>query len=117
MIEIHAEICRRMYFKEKLKPKITDLKLSELAEIVCRNANAKVNELSGTSRISRIVIARQILCYLAYNFGNHTLVKIAKFIKKDHTTIMYSKLKIETFLEIKDDQIFSILNKIKKELN
>jgi chromosomal replication initiation ATPase DnaA len=47
-------------------------------------------KLFKTSRIRPLAKARQICSYLLYNLAGMKLIQIAKFLKKDHSTIIHS---------------------------
>ncbi len=72
----------------------------DILEIVCKYYDLDYNLLSGKSRKSEIVKARQIYCYFCRILTNDSLSKIAGLIDKDHATVIHSARKIENELEL-----------------
>lgn len=72
----------------------------DILEIVCKYYDLDYNLLSGKSRKSNIVKARQIYCYFCRVLTNSTLYSISAKIDKDHATVIHSVNKIKNEMEL-----------------
>ena len=90
--------------------------ICNVLETTCSVLGITKEQVRSSERLAKIVYARHIFCYLAYNTTfNKTLKEIGKFINRDHASVIHGKLKIQTQIDLYDDvkkhvkQIKSIL--------
>jgi len=78
--------------------------LNNVLETTCSVLGVSKDEVRSSNRLAKIVYARHIFCYLAYNTTfNKTLKEIGKFINRDHASVIHGKLKIQTQFDLYDD--------------
>ncbi len=58
--------------------------------------------MRGASRSKNIKIPRQIAMFIAYKYGHFTQSDIGKYLNKDHTSVRYSVIQIESLLDTDD---------------
>ena len=87
--------------------------------IVSQVCGLPIEKILGKDRTRRIVIARQLYCYILREHFWYGLVEIGKSINRDHTTIIHSHRLVKNLLEIDDPQMVepyeAIMAKIKEE--
>lgn len=87
--------------------------------IVSQVCGLPIEKIVGKDRTRRIVIARQLYCYILREHFWYGLVEIGKTINRDHTTIIHSYRLVKNLLEIGDPQMVepyeAIMAKIKEE--
>lgn len=87
--------------------------------IVSQVCGLPIEKIVGKDRTRRIVIARQLYCYILREHFWYGLVEIGKSINRDHTTIIHSHRLVKNLLEIGDPQMVepyeAIMGKIKEE--
>ena len=88
------------------------IKFDNLVNIVCICCGISKENFFSKSRARPFVIARHLFFYIArYKLG-HKLKIIAKYVKRDHATVMHGIDTINNLLAVNDDQIQSIYLKI-----
>lgn len=87
--------------------------------IVSQVCGIPIEKIVGKDRTRKIVIARQLYCYILREHFWYGLVEIGKSINRDHTTIIHSHRLVKNLLEIADPQMVepyeAIMAKIKEE--
>ncbi len=104
-------------FKDK-KFKITNKKITikNIKEIVAEEYNISLKILCGKSRISNIMIARQLAMYLSRQITKLPLSTISmEFNRKDHTTVINAIKRVEQKIKI-DKKFKDYVKKIQKKL-
>jgi len=92
--------------------------LDEIAEIVCYVTQVEKAQLIGKRFDTEIVKARQLFCWFAYYLGLVSSTKIGKYLNHmDHTTVLYSKRKVEDLVSIGDIEYTVLFNTIKKAMS
>jgi chromosomal replication initiation ATPase DnaA len=76
----------------------------ETCALVC---DTTVEKIKGKERYRKTVVARQIFCYIARKYFSYGFVEIAKWINKDHSTIIHSTNLVDKMLSL-NDPIISI---------
>lgn len=85
--------------------------VEQIFDIVCRATGSSPMALKGKSRERRIVIPRQVFCWLAAKYSNESLVQIGKFLgSKHHTTIMHSIKQVNDKIDIHDEWTIEVLD-------
>ena len=91
--------------------------LDIIVDIVCEHMNVTQQDINSKSRKKDIVLARQIVMYLAQNKTSIPATRIGRLIGgRDHSTVIHSCRKIEKALE-KDKDLKTLINTITKALN
>lgn len=78
--------------------KAADERLQLVARIACQRMHIALEDIQSQRRDARTSIRRAILMYLARKHTELSLIKIGKFLKKDHTSIMHAIKRIEAEL-------------------
>jgi len=85
--------------------------VQQILEIVCRATGITEKEMLSKSRERRIVIPRQVFCWLAAKYTNTSLVDIGSFLGgKHHTSIMYHVRQINDLISIHDEETLHLLD-------
>lgn len=80
------------------------MKPQEVIKFVCERYGFEPKEVKSTTRVANVALVRQICIYVLYKEFKLTLEDIAKiFGKKDHSTIIHSRNKIEKKLKAETD--------------
>ena len=96
-----------------LLPELKDLCIKAMHELYPETI--KIKTLRSKSRIHHFVVVRQIFSQIAYRKG-YTCQAIGAFLKKDHSTITYSKQKVDDYLHVGDVEYTKVFNAIQKLL-
>lgn len=79
---------------------------ANLRKIVARTAdyfNLLTDELRGKSRGNLIVLQRHICMYVALKITGFSLTRIGRYLRRDHTTVLYGIRRIEALIKCNDD--------------
>ena len=79
--------------------------LQGILDSVCSFYNISSDDIKGTCRMANIVKARQVAMYLSKELTSESLNSIGEFLKRKHTTVLYSYDEIKD--KIKHDLSFS----------
>lgn len=72
------------------------VRIDVIQSIVAREFNLTRSELISQQRFHRLMVPRQIACYLCARLSGHSLPNIGlRFGPRDHTTILHARNKIE----------------------
>ena len=71
----------------------------ETCALVC---DTTVEKIKGKERYRKTVVARQIFCYIARKYFSYTLMEIANWINKDHSTVIHSTSLVDKMLSLDD---------------
>lgn len=94
------------------------MEVEELVSIVCGVTGFSADELRSKSRKRERVVARQLICYYAYNMRLATLNNIGLNLGgRDHTTVIHSKETIQNLIDTKDASIVQLIGKIENEIS
>jgi chromosomal replication initiator protein len=88
------------------------LKMLEVIGYTCKQAEITQQELLSRSRITRIVIPRQVAQYLSYAIHNVKIVEIGRFFGNDHSTIIHNLRKVKCMIQIKDPEYMELLESV-----
>jgi chromosomal replication initiation ATPase DnaA len=86
----------------------------ETCALVC---DTTIEKIKGKDRFRKIVVARQIYCFIARKYFGYGLVEIANTIKRDHTTVMHSVDLVDRMLKIDDPIVCEPFYDIIEQLN
>jgi chromosomal replication initiator protein len=84
----------------------------EVIGYTCKQAEITQQELLSRSRITRIVIPRQVAQYLSYAIHNVKIVEIGRFFGNDHSTIIHNLRKVKCMIQIKDPEYMELLESV-----
>lgn len=76
-----------------------DVKLIMILEAVCSATGIIPHDILAHNRQRPISIARHLFCYVAYTHYEYTLMAIATFLSKDHSTVIHSITTYQNFLD------------------
>ena len=88
-------------------------KILETTAMVC---DVNFIKMSGKERTRKIVIARQLYCYISTQYFGHTLKETGKAILKDHTTVIHSIKHVKKMIDINDQLTVNPLKEILSRL-
>ncbi|MBE7062624.1 MAG: chromosomal replication initiator protein DnaA [Clostridia bacterium] len=112
--EITAEIAldAMKSYQAKGGPAVTP---EEIVEKTAKFYHIKEEEIMGNKRTKNIARARQVAMYLMREILGYSHLKIAKYLDKHHTTVMYGIGEIET--SISEDTTFRMeISTLKKDI-
>lgn len=75
---------------------------NRVADAVCAHFNLTIDELKEKNRKRTIVKARQIAMYIMHKKGL-TLMYVAEFFGKDHTTVIHSECTVKDLMAVDID--------------
>lgn len=85
------EISRLKYLLTKpIGKEKEDVKLIMILEAVCSTTEIIPHDILAQNRQRAISTARHLFCYVAYKHYGYCLTAIARFLNKDHSTIIHS---------------------------
>jgi len=86
--------------KVSSKEKRKNLKPAEIIKKVCEHYKIKLSEIKSSTRVSNIALPRQICMYILNKEFGYKLEEIARLLgRKDHTTVMHARKKIQEKIE------------------
>lgn len=94
-----------------------EVTLTKIVEECANYFGVEVEDIKGTKRIPKLVDARQIAMYISRQITNMTVVQIATFYGKDHTSVVHADKKIKKNIKEKENienQINELVEKILK---
>lgn len=88
----------------KIMIQVHQVSASDLKTIVCNACQVAWDEVLSGSQVARILIARQLFCYLAYEKLEKTLVQIAAVVGyEDHSGVKRAVEKVKDMIDVGDD--------------
>ena len=94
------EISRLKYLLTKpIRKENVDIELTTILEAVCSVTEIIPHDILAHNRQRHISIARHLFCYVAYNHYGYTLMAIARFLNKDHSTVIHSITTYQNYLD------------------
>lgn len=95
---------------------LSDVRLENIVEVVCRRYGVTRGELLGASRRSEITLPRHVAMDLAVKYSNLNKSAIARFFgKSDHTSVINAQRKIERKLK-REPRFQNTLDALVKDL-
>lgn len=91
-------------------PTLRDL-ITDLSAVV----DIPVTDIQSKCRLQRLVIARCIFSLMAYIYTTQSIQKIGKFVKRDHTTVMYQRDLAIDLLKSNDYLFVKVWDKYKSQ--
>jgi len=74
---------------ERAEHELPRILVKDVVNLVLEKEGVRLCELQSGFRGNKVARARQIVCYLARYNTNASLPAIARFLNKDHTTVMH----------------------------
>jgi len=78
-----------------IKRTLETANLSLFMQEICKHFSLNINAMFGTCRKREYADVRSICQHIIYTYTYLTIVRIARFFNKDHTTIVHSLNKVE----------------------
>lgn len=94
------------------KPAVTP---ENIVEATAKFYHLKVEDIMGNKRTKNIALARQIVMYMMREILGYSHLKIAKFLDKHHTTVMYGIGEVEAQMT-RDSEFHSEISTLKKDI-
>ena len=93
------------FVKDVLKcdENIQKISIEKIVKETAKYFDVSVNDILSTARNQKIANARQIAIYIARELTEQSFESIADFLKKKHTTMLYSYDKVKTELKTNND--------------
>lgn len=91
--------------------------MESLATIICDVCEVSWSKVMSTTRKADIVIARQLFCYISYNYQKKSLNTIARYLNKDHTTVIHSNDRVRAMIETSDEIYMPLYNECLKRID
>ena len=106
-----------LWLKDILRPDTkAPATIEKIQKLVSEEFKMSIDDLTSTKRTAEIAFARQIAMYLCCEHTKASLHQIGlAFNKKDHTTAMHSRKKVERLLE-DDENVKRIVENIKLKI-
>lgn len=107
---VELSIFSRAINSKTIRPTLNQIKnscLDAMREVYPESINIK--DFKSNTRAKFYPMVRQVYGYFGWKY-NYTYAAIGDLIKKDHSTIIYSKKKVEDMLSIKDKKYTEIFN-------
>jgi chromosomal replication initiation ATPase DnaA len=105
------EICKRNYEKEiqRLKEMIINpiykmnknKELTEILQKVCDASGIMPHDIISKNRKRKIVIVRQLFCYITVKYFNYKLKNVGNFLIRDHSTVIHSVNAYTDYLQMR----------------
>jgi chromosomal replication initiation ATPase DnaA len=98
--------CNKVFNPNETKEGLTETerKSRAIIEITCRYYNISEAQLLSASRKQHVADARHVVMVLLLEICHYSKTKIARMMKRDHTSIIYAQRKIQDYIKIKDPQ-------------
>ena len=94
------EISRLKYLLTKpIRKENVDINLNVVLEAVCSATEIIPHDILAHNRQRHISIARHLFCFVAYTHYGYTLMSIARFLNKDHSTVTHSITTYQNYLD------------------
>ncbi|MEM7055596.1 MAG: chromosomal replication initiator protein DnaA, partial [Bacteroidota bacterium] len=94
----------------------TEVSIDYLQKVVTEHYNVSLESLKSKTRKKEIVIARQVVMYLAKQYTNHSLKSIGYYCGgRDHSTVIHALQSVNDMLDT-DPQFRSSLEAIKRKV-
>lgn len=110
--EIDLSRAKQILSIEPVKPKCKSVE-TRLFDILCELFNVTPEELKGSCKKDSAIVARQLGMYVAKNYMNLSLRKIAEMFNRSHPTVSNTIQKFEISLRT-NKSLESMLNKVKE---
>lgn len=81
-------------------PPLTEM---ELSQYISECFGITIEDLRGKSRESKYIIPRQLFCWYCAKICGYKLIRIGRFLNRDHSTIMHSRDVFEHGIDKNDD--------------
>ena len=69
------------------------------------------------NRSRKVLYPRQVICYILKIYYSMTFEAIGKIFNQDHTSVLHSVNTIQTMIDINDELICSMIDKVNHELS
>lgn len=69
---------------------------------VCIEFECSQEDLRGPSKLSELVNARRVFCYLMRRKSGYTLKRLGSIIQRDHSVVAHHAMRMDDFLFTKD---------------
>jgi chromosomal replication initiation ATPase DnaA len=85
------KVVREKVYVERKPDQVVKVPLADIAAEVCSNHGITIQSLTGRSRYRDMVYARKAFIDKALSTYPYTAVELARFLKRDHSSILYLK--------------------------
>jgi len=109
---VNIEKAKQIFDYSNLHKKI---ELNTVVEEVAQFFDINYKDILGSCRAQKISLPRQIAIYLLKELTDANISRIAEFLDKKHTTIMYAYEKIKTDMQT-DKKLYSYINQLTEKI-
>ncbi len=88
--------------------------ISEISAYVAERTGVPIGDIRSNRKYAGAARARQIVMYLARKYTSHSLPKIGRFVKKDHTSVMHGIRRIGQLMET-DSRLTALIEGFNRE--
>jgi chromosomal replication initiator protein len=114
--EITVAMARDVLRDIMKEPGGREISADSIKKTVSQHFDVPIDSLKSKTRISRVVLARQVAMYLCRNLTGLSLVQIGqRFGGRDHSTVLHSVRKIEKIIT-SDDSLSRKIDSISKDI-
>lgn len=92
-----------------------DFTINDVFTATANYFNVSLVDMKGANRGRAIKLPRQIAMYVSYKYGHFTQSDIGKYINKDHTSVRYSVMQVESLIET-DDSVRKSIDAVTRTL-
>lgn len=89
----------------------------EILDICLEQTGFTRDQIFGQNRNRYLVLTRQVFCYVCRNIVGFKVTDIGDFLGKDHTTVIHSCRKMESYFFTKDALAMNYYERIADVLN
>lgn len=114
--EIDLKLAEKI-IRRSVKVDHETVNINRITDAVCAHYNVSIDDINGKRRKQEIVLARQVVMYLAQKHTEMSASSIGRLIGgRDHSTVLHSCSRIEKLL-VTDTSLAKEIADIEKELN
>lgn len=94
----------------------TPKEFQKIENVVCRHFHFNTDDLKSQSRIAEVVLARQLIMYLAREYTSLTTTRIGEYLGgRSHATVLHAANKVEKLCK-KNVDMKALINQLSKSL-
>lgn len=93
-----------------------DYSINDVFTATANYFNVSLVDMKGANRSRAIKMPRQIAMFVAYKYGHFTQSDIGKYINKDHTSVRYSVMQVESLIDT-DDSVKKAIDAVNRTLS
>lgn len=95
-------------------------RLERILKVCSKYFNISIEDIKGRERYKKFIIPRHCFCFLAWKFTNYTKSEIARYINRDHTTVIHAIAMVNDSFDTKQylyEDILKLIQQLEYEFN